>query len=126
MLEYFICFLLGMVFMYIFSSIMAVGHSVVTLQEVQKSVAALFLVCEQGIQETLQLKYLAMEEANRSEQNITAQKYIDQMSLDSVRKTVMRNFLRTFPSRYENLLEYKTWEEMESYVNNLVKKGEKI
>ena len=112
--------------MYIFSSIMAVGHSVVTLQEVQKSVAALFLVCEQGIQETLQLKYLAMEEANRSEQNITAQKYIDQMSLDSVRKTVMRNFLRTFPSRYENLLEYKTWEEMESYVNNLVKKGEKI
>ena len=126
MLEYFICFLSGVVFMYILSSVMAVGHSVLTLQEVQKSVAAMLLVCEQGIQETLQLKYLAMEEANRSEQNITSQKYIDQMSLDSVRKTVMRNVLRTFPSRYENLLQYKTWEEMENYINDLVKKGEKI
>jgi hypothetical protein len=96
------------------------------IKETQKSCAALFLICEQGIQETLQLKYMVMKEANRSEQNITAQKHIDQMSLDSVRKTVIRNFVRTFPERYQNLLEYKNWEEMENYVNELVKQGEQI
>ena len=126
MLEYIFCFTLGLFFSYFLSYVSALGHSVMAVKETQKSCAALFLICEQGIQETLQLKYMVMEEAKKSEQNITAQKYIDQMSLDSVRKTVIRNFVRTFPERYQNLLEYKNWEEMENYVNELVKQGEQI
>ena len=58
-----------------------------------------------------------MQEAKRSEQNITAQKYIDQMNINSVKKTIMRNYLFSFPVSYKNILEYSTWEEMEIYVN---------
>ena len=62
-----------------------------------------------------------MEEAKRTHQNITSQKYIDQMNIDSIRKTIMRNYVRTFPNQYEHSMEYTTWEEMEDYVNNITK-----
>ena len=48
------------------------------------------------------------------------------MSLDSVRKTIMRNYLRAFPENYTHVMEYKTWEEMSDWVNDEVKQGNKI
>ena len=81
----------------------------------------MFLTSEQGLQEILQLKYMTMEESGRSQQNITAQKYIDQMSIDSIRKAIMRNYVRVFPARYESTMEYTTWEEMEDYVDKASK-----
>lgn len=67
-----------------------------------------------------------MKESGRSQQNITSQKYIDQMSLDSVRKTIMRNYTRSFPESYSHLMEYTSWEEMVDWVNKEIKQGKKI
>ena len=67
-----------------------------------------------------------MEEAKRSPQNIIAQKYIDQMNIDSIRKTIMKNYVRVFPEKYENIMEYSTWEEMETFVNAALKEGKQI
>jgi len=100
---------------------MSVGHSIIMIKQAQQSCAALLLVSEQGLLEILNLKYLAMEEANRSEQNITAQKYIDQMNLDSVKKSIMRNYVNTFPQSYSHLNEFTDWEELEQYVNKFAK-----
>jgi hypothetical protein len=105
---------------------MALGHSVHLLKETQKSCAGLFLISEQGLYEVLNLKYIAMKEANRTEQNITAQKYIDHTNVDSIRKTIMRNYLRQFPDNYRNILEYETWEEMEQYFNNVINQNRGI
>ena len=126
MLEYIFCFFIGMFFMYCLSALMALGHSVNILRRAQISVAAMFLVSEQGINEVLQLKYLIMKEAKRSEQNITAQIHIDQVSLQSVRKSIMRNYLTTFPESYSNIMEYRTWEEMEKFANRIASQGDKI
>jgi len=126
MLEYVLIFVFGMMTAYMFSSVMALGHSVLLLKETQKNCAVLFLVSEQGLQETLTLKYLAMKEANRSEQNIVAQRHIDQTNIDSIRKTIMRNIQRVYPDKYTNVLEYTTWEEMQSYVNRVTNEGKGI
>jgi hypothetical protein len=126
MLEYIIGFVAGAVLTYFFSYLIALGHSINVLKQTQKSCAALFVVSEQGLQETLHLKYIAMEDSGRSSQNITAQKYIDQMNVVSIRKTIMRNYVTMFPKQYENIMKYSSWEEMEDYVNSLIKNGEKI
>ena len=126
MLEYIIGFCIGVITTYFFSYLVALGHSIVVLKQAQKSCAALLIISEQGLREVLQLKYLAMEEAKRSQQNITAQKYIDELSITSVRKSIMRNFVATFPTSYSNVLEYSTWEEMEQYVNETQQQGDKI
>ena len=60
---------------------------------------------------------MAMEEANRTEQNITAQKYIDQLNIDSIKKSIMRNYVQTFPEQYKHVMDYNDWEELEDYVN---------
>ena len=116
-----VCVLGGMIVMWCLNYIMALGHSVGILKQTQQSCAALFTSSEQGLQEVLQLKYIAMEEAKRSEQNIRAQKYIDQLSVMSVKKAIMRNYVATFPESYRHVMEYTSWEEMEDYVNNFVR-----
>mgnify|MGYP003660981637 CR=1 FL=1 len=126
MLEYIIGFFVGVVVFWSFSYLMALGNTVRLLKETQVSCAALFVTSEQGLLEILNLKYLAMEEAKRSPQNIIAQKYIDQMNIDSIRKTIMKNYVRVFPEKYENIMEYSTWEEMETFVNAALKEGKQI
>jgi len=100
---------------------MAIGYSVTVLNQTQQSCAALFTTSEQGLQETLALKYLAMKEAHRTEQNITTQKYIDQVNVKSIQTAIMRNYVNSFPPNYSHLIQYTNWEELESYVNNIVK-----
>ena len=126
MLEYIISFIAGVLMTYFFSYLMALGHSINVIKQTQRSCAALFVVSEQGLLEILHIKYLAMEESGRSQQNITAQKYIDQMNIDSIRKSIMRNYVAVFPESYKNVMEYSTWEEMEAYVNAALKEGENI
>ena len=100
---------------------MTIGYSVNILQQTQQGCAALFTVSEQGLQEILILKYMAMKEANRTEQNITAQKYIDQMNVKSIQTSIMRNYIDCFPPSYSHLIQYKNWEELECYVDKIVK-----
>ena len=126
MLEYVIGFVIGAFTAYFLSYLIALGHSISVLKQTQRSCAALFVVSEQGLQEILHLKYIAMEESGRSNQNITAQKYIDQMNIDSIRKAIMRNYVGVFPEQYKNIMKYSSWEEMEEYVNTTLQEGEKI
>tara|TARA_Y100000034_G_scaffold131034_1_gene190884 strand:+ start:371 stop:751 length:381 start_codon:yes stop_codon:yes gene_type:complete len=126
MLEYIIGFVCGIAVAWFLSYLMALGHSINLLKQTQRSCAALFVTSEQGLLEVLHLKYLAMEEASRSAQNITAQKYIDQMNIDTVRKAIMKNYVMVFPSTYKNIMEYSTWEEMETFVNAALKEGKQI
>lgn len=125
MIENMIWFLAGAVVTHIFSYLMTLGRSVLVLDQLQKNVAALFLISEHGLDQVLHLKYLAMQEAQRTDQNIVAQKYIDQMNIDSVKKTIMRNYCNTFPENYKHIMKYATWEEMSQYVEKTDKQEEK-
>ena len=126
MLEYLLVFITGIVTAYFFNFVLSLGHSVNILKSAQRSCAALFIVSEQGLQEVLYLKYMAMEESGRSEQNITAQKYIDQMAINSVKKSIMRNYVSTFPKSYINVMEFITWEEMSDWITKEITEGKKI
>ena len=123
MLEYTICFILGVLTSWFLTYVMSLGHSITVLKQTQKSCAALLLVSEQGLHQILELKYISMEESGRSQQNITAQKYIDQMNIDSMKKAIIRNHVNAWPPAYTNILEFKSWDELEVYVDN-VNKGE--
>ena len=118
-----LCVLGGMVVMWCLNYLMALGHSVNVLKQTQQSCAALFTVSEEGLQEILQLKYMAMEEAKRTEQNITAQKYIDQLNISNIKKSIMRNYVLTFPVQYKHIMEYDDWEKLEDYVNKFTKEN---
>ncbi len=113
-------FLMGMIVMYLLRYLMSFGHSVNVIKQTQHSCALLFTESEQGLHEVLELKYIAMREAERSDQNIIAQKYIDQLNISTIQKSIMRNYVGTFPSSYRHVMEYSSWEELEDYVNKFV------
>ena len=113
-------FLMGMIVMYLLRYLMSFGHSVNVIKQTQHSCALLFTESEQGLHEVLELKYIAMREAKRSDQNIISQKYIDQLNVNSIQKSIMRNYVGTFPSSYRHIMEYSSWEELEDYVNKSV------
>ena len=123
MLENLLYLITGMIITLLFNYVLGIGASVLILKQVQKSCAILFVTSAQGLQEILELKYMAMREANRSDQNVMAQRYIDQMNIDSIKATIMKNYTNVFPSSYENIMEFSNWEELEKYVNNTFKRN---
>lgn len=116
-------FLIGMIVMWCIQYLQLLGSTIYILKDVQRNIAAMFVASETGIQEILQLKYIAMKEAKRTEQNITAQMHIDQVSVQSLRKAVMTNYVSAFPSSYLSAIEYTSWEEMADYVNREAQKN---
>ena len=123
MIENIIWFVIGMVVSQLFKYVMSLGWSIIILKQTQKSCAALFTLSAHGLQQVLELKYIEMSEAKRSEQNIIAQRHIDQMNVESIKLAIMRNFVNEFPSSYKHTLEYTTWKEMEDFVIKETTKG---
>jgi len=123
MIENISWFIIGMVTSQLFKYVMSLGWSIAILKQTQKSCASLFLLSEQGLQQILELKYIEMKEAKRSEQNIIAQRHIDQINLDSVRGSIMRNYVNSFPQSYKHTMDYSTWKEMENFIIKETNKG---
>ena len=123
MIENIIWFVIGMVVSQLFKYVMSLGWSIIILKQTQKSCAALFTLSAHGLQQVLELKYIEMSEAKRSEQNIIAQRHIDQMNVESIKLAIIRNFVNEFPSSYKHTLEYTTWKEMEDFVIKETTKG---
>jgi len=115
-----VCFVSGLLIMWCLNVLMALGHSVVLLKQTQHDCALLFTVCHQGLMEVLELKYLSMQEAKRSEQNIIAQRHIDQVNIQSIQGAIIRNYINVFPESYSHVLQFSNWRELEDYVNKAV------
>ena len=116
MVENIIWFVIGMMVSQLFKYVMSLGWSISILKQTQKSCAALFLLSERGLQQVLELKYIEMQDAKRSEQNIIAQRHIDQMNLDSIKTTIMRNYVNSFPDSYKHIMDFSNWKEMEEFI----------
>ena len=123
MVENIIYIVIGMIASQLFKYVMSLGSSVMVLRQTQRSCAALFVISAKGLEQILELKYIEMADAKRSEQNIVAQRHIDQMNIDTIKSTIMRNFVNQFPSSYKHILEYTTWREMEDFVIKETYKG---
>jgi hypothetical protein len=120
MTEYIIGFSVGFALSWFWTYVLALGSAINVINGLQRSCASLFIISEEGLQEIMELKYIAMKEAKRSEQNIKAQRHIDKMNIDSVKKSIMRNYLLSYPQQYSHVMRYSTWEEMQQFVDNVI------
>jgi|TARA_R110000822_G_scaffold194933_1_gene333159 hypothetical protein len=122
-LENIIWFAIGMIVSQLFKYVMSLGLSVIILNQTQESCAALFTLSSLGLQRVLELKYIEMADSERSEKNIMAQRHIDQINVESIKSSIMRNYINSFPSSYKHTMQYSTWKEMENFVYNKTNKG---
>ena len=123
MIENMAWFVTGMIVSQLFKYVMSLGWSIIILKQTQKSCAVLLALSAQGLQQVLELKYIEMADTNKSEQNILAQRHIDQVNVESVKAAIMRNFVNSFPSSYKHTMEYSSWKELENFIHNETNKG---
>jgi len=69
-----------------------------------------------------QLKYMALEMADRSEKFIEFQKRIDKHELNSMKTTIIRNFINPIHPRYNHLVPFTDWDGAMDYLNQQIQK----
>ena len=77
----------------------------------------------QSVHEINQLKYIALENAEKGEKFIEFQKRIDDHELNSMKNTVVRNFVNPIPKRFEHLIPFDDWETAMQFLTNQIKQN---
>ncbi len=75
----------------------------------------------QSVTEIQQLKYMSYEILDRDEKYIEFQKMIDEKELNSLKNSLIRDYINTIPAKYNYMIKFHNWDTAMSYLNNLLK-----
>lgn len=76
----------------------------------------------QSVHEINELKYKALELCERGEKFIEFQKRIDKHEINSMKNTVIRNFINPVPKKFNHLVPFDDWDSAMEYVNTELQK----
>ena len=57
-----------------------------------------------------------MDESDISEKAKKARRVLNQNTIKTIQDNSMKGFLVRWPSAFDNMLDYRTWEQMKSYI----------
>jgi len=75
----------------------------------------------QSVAEIQQLKYMSYEIMEQDKKYIEFQKVIDQKELNSLKNSLIRDYINSVPSRYNFMIKFHDWDSAMSHLNNLLK-----
>jgi hypothetical protein len=75
----------------------------------------------QSVIEIQQLKYMTYEMLERDTKYIEFQKQIDKKELDSLKNSLIRDYINSIPAKYNYMIKFHDWDTAMSYINNLLK-----
>tara|TARA_E500000318_G_C3489993_1_gene183933 strand:+ start:118 stop:441 length:324 start_codon:yes stop_codon:yes gene_type:complete len=75
----------------------------------------------QSVMEIHQLKYMSYELLGRDKKYVEFQKEIDRRELDSLKNSLIRDYINTIPAKYNYMIKFHDWDSAMSYLNNLLK-----
>lgn len=118
--------LIGFVLGYIAAScliyLLNLGRSVLILKQTQYIAASIFSYLEECMIETTIYKEMALDESNLSDRQKEARRVLNRNTIRTIKDNSMKAFLNLWPDNYYNLLDYKNWDEMKSYIEKEAKK----
>ncbi len=115
-------FTAGIFFMYFLSVIMALGHSVTVIRQAIYDCLIIMSANIQAAYESYEIKYHALEIAERDDKYIDFQRKVDKQQLDTMRKSIIRNFIVTVPPKYRYLVEFHDWDSAMLYLTKEIKR----
>ena len=75
----------------------------------------------QSVAEIQQLKYMSYEIMEQDKKYIEFQKSIDHKEMNSLKNSLIRDYINSVPSRYNFMIKFHDWDSAMSYLNNLLK-----
>ena len=109
-------FVLGYLFAVFIIYILNLGRTILILKQLQYIVAAIFTYMEECMLEATLYKEMAMDESDMSEKAKKARRVLNQNTIKTIQDNSMKGFLVRWPSAFDNMLDYRTWEQMKSYI----------
>jgi len=117
--------LMGFIFGYITASsliyILNLGRTILILKDTQYIVGAIFTYVEECMIEATIYKEIAMDEVDISDKEKKARRVLNKNTIKTIKDNSMKGFLNVWPNRFDNLLEYRNWDEMTAYVEKYSK-----
>ena len=122
-ITYFIGFVAGIICVRLWSFFYGLGISTLMVKSGIKDCLLMLAKNVQSVHEINQLKYIALENAEKGEKFIEFQKRIDDHELNSMKNTVVRNFVNPIPKRFEHLIPFDDWETAMQFLTNQIKQN---
>ena len=114
-------FLCGILFNVIWGQSLGLGYGLLSFQNSMTSSLLLLAKNVQSVYEIYQLKYIYYETINKDQKYVEFQKMIDEKELNSMKNTVIRNYINSVPKRYIHLVEFNDWNSAMEHLNKLLK-----
>ena len=116
MLDLFFGFILGYITACALIYIMNLGRTILILKQTQYIVAAIFTYMEECMLEATIYKEIAMDDTGMSDKEKKSRRVLNNNTIKTIKDNSMKGFLNRWPSSFDNMLEYKSWDQMKAYI----------
>ena len=114
-------FLFGVLFHIIWNYLVNAGYGIIMIKSAIKDCVVLMAKNLQNVYEMKYLKEEAMRLAGRDEKYIEWQRKVDEREINSLKRTCIRNFINTVPSKYNYLITFHDWDTALEYIDKTIK-----
>ena len=114
--QFIIMFAIGWVCHAVWTYILNLGYSVLMIKKITYETAKFAARMAQISYEFYELKYLALRFASRGEDEVALQKKLDKMEHDSIKQSIVTSFIKNYPPKFVNNLEFDDWASMTIYL----------
>ena len=117
----FVVFICGILFNVAWGYALGLGYGINVFQMAMINSLLLLAKNIQSVVEIQQLKYMSYEMLDRDEKYIQFQKHIDSKELDSLKNSLIRDYINSIPAKYNYMIKFHDWDSAMSHLNNLLK-----
>ena len=117
----FAVFVCGILFNMAWGYALGLGYGLNVFQTAMINSLLLLAKNVQSVIEIQQLKYMSYEMLDRDEKYIEFQKQIDRRELNSLKNSLIRDYINSIPAKYNYMIKFHDWDSAMSHLNNLLK-----
>ena len=120
----FMAFICGVIFNATWGYLLGTGYGLLLFQKVTTDCLLMMTKNIQSVYEIQQLKYMSLKVVQKDEKYIEFQKYIDEKEMQSIKNTLIRNYINSVPPKYNNTVPFHDWSSAMTYLNEILTAGE--
>ena len=117
----FVAFLCGVTFNVFWGYILGLGFGIEAFKRSMVDSLIVFTKNIQAVHRIQQAKHMHYELLERDEKYIEYQKFIDEQELNSIKETIIRNYINSIPPRYNNLVLFHDWGSAMEFLSKAIK-----
>ena len=118
----FLAFIAGIISNKLFGGLVNLGYSVLILKQVHNDSLRIMGLIHRDLIEIHHMKMLELHKAGKSAKEIEIAEKVSEYHLNSIRDSLIRNFISAFPKTHADILSFSDWDSAMEHLGELIKK----